>query len=178
MTLREAKIKARIARLEEELAEIKEAEALDTDVEADGSSMIRSCTASKRNRTAGDDFQLPDPPADITSGDLTFPEPPTDEASAPLDMEASIRRNRINASKRLRTAGIENEINQKYLTSMEKITKTPAGVDPSIRTKLRHASRVCDRVADELEKQGRIALAYRVDRVADEIDRKLARLGD
>lgn len=150
MTLREAKIRARIARLQNELRRIA---GEDEGVKADGASAITADT-------------LPEPP-EFNAGEDGCRR----SASAREAMRRAIRRRAM-----LRDAGVEDRINQNYLTNMEAMTHRPAGVDPSIRTKLRHASVSLDRIADQLEKQGKVALAYRVDRVADEIDARLAKL--
>lgn len=151
MNSRIAHLKARIAKLEEAIAD-------EESREADGASMIKGCGKFAEDK-------LPEPPKEINADDEELPPVPKFEAKASQRRRAFRRR-----------AGIEDRINQKYLTDVEGITRKPAGVDPSIRTKLRHASVALDRIADQLEKQGRIALAYRVDRVSDEIDRRLEKM--
>ncbi len=168
MTLRASMLKARIAKLEKELAkeECKECE-------ADGASMIKGKCAAN---------ELPPPPAAPNpAGDEELPPPPAEftakarrRASVRAAMERAIRRRAMRKAMQ-RKAGAEDKIDQDYLTDVEGITHTPSGVVPSIR-KLRSASVSLDRIADQLEKQGKIALAYRVDRVADEIDARIAKL--
>jgi len=167
MTLRASMLKARIAKLEKELAKEEGKEC-----EADGASMIKGCDKAFN--------ELPPPPkAPKTAEDEDLPPPPPAEFTAKAERRASVRaameraiRRRAMRKAMERRAGAEDKIDQDYLTDVEGITKTPSGVVPSIRIirKLRSASVSLDRIADQLEKQGKIALAYRVDRVADEID--------
>ena len=169
MTLRASMLKARIAKLEKELAKEEGKEC-----EADGASMIKGKCAAD---------ELPPPPeAPKTAADEDLPPPPPAEFTATAERRASVRaameraiRRRAMRKAMERRAGAEDKIDQDYLTDVEGITHTPSGVLPSIR-KLRSASVSLDRIADQLEKQGKIALAYRVDRVADEIDARIAKL--
>lgn len=153
MNLRATMIRARIAKLEKELAK-------EECKEADGASMVRAC-----GKTCADDSELPEPPAEIKASER--------RASVRAAMEKAIRRRAMRKAME-RKAGAEDKIDQEYLTDVEGITHTPAGVVPSIR-KMRSAVASLDRLADKLERQGKVALAYRVDRVTDELESRIAK---
>lgn len=78
----------------------------------------------------------------------------------------------------------EDQIDQDYLDDVVKEEKNPADVTTNDSmldaaptgyvARLMSASRRLDRVADELEKQGNKKMAFRIDKIADAIDARIA----
>lgn len=75
--------------------------------------------------------------------------------------------------------GVEERITQDFLSEMqgithgEQLTTAPSMLDVARKAyvaRMRAASARLDRVAEYLEKQGKVETAYKVDRLADEID--------
>ena len=79
-------------------------------------------------------------------------------------------------------SGVEEEITQDYLDDVEEeVGAEDEATDDSVLdvapteyvAKLRRASARLDRVAEELERKGRVNLAYRIDEISDAIDAQI-----
>lgn len=79
--------------------------------------------------------------------------------------------------------GVEEDITQKYLTEVEKLEHgTELATDASMLkaaptgyvARMKSASARLDAVANYLEKTGRKAMALRIDKIADQIDSRIA----